>query len=47
MRANEKRKGLWIDLAVYAAAFGAAAVPFALLDGLFAAEASFTATADR
>ena len=42
---NEKTKGLIIDIAVYAAAFGIASVPFALISGMFVSTAVFTAVA--
>ncbi|MBO4276987.1 MAG: DUF1295 domain-containing protein [Clostridia bacterium] len=40
-----KTKGVLTDLLVYTAAFAAGAVPFALLDNMFAATAAFTAAA--
>ena len=42
---NNKIKGLLVDLAAYALAFGIAAIPFLRIDNLFAAAAAFTATA--
>ena len=42
---KEKTKGLLIDAAVYAAAFGIALVPFIFIDDIFGATAAFTATA--
>ena len=42
---TKKTKGLLFNLLLYAAAFTAGAVPFALIDGLLLAEAVFTATA--
>ena len=42
---KEKNKGMLVDLAVYAAAFGAGLVPYLLLDDMFAATAAFTAAA--
>ena len=42
---KEKTKGLLIYIAVYLLAFGAAAVPFALIGNIFGATAAFTATA--
>ena len=42
---NEKRKGLLLDLVVYAAAFAIAAVPFRAIGNIFAATAVFTAVA--
>ena len=42
---KEKTKGLMIDIAVYAVAFGAAAFPFAYINGILASSAAFTACA--
>ena len=42
---TEKAKGLLTDIAVYAAAFCVAAVPFAKIDNIFAAAAVFTSVA--
>ena len=42
---KEKRKGLLIDLVLYAAAFTAAAIPFRAIENIFTATAAFTAVA--
>ena len=42
---NERTRGLVVDIAVYAAAFGIALIPYALTDGMLASTAVFTAVA--
>ena len=42
---KEKTKGVLIDVAVYAAAFGTAAIPFVLIENIYFATAAFTAVA--
>ena len=42
---SEKNKGMLVDVAVYAVAFGIAAVPFYMIGNIFAAAAVFTALA--
>ena len=42
---TDKQKGLLADVLIYAAAFALGAIPFALVDNVYAATAAFTATA--
>ena len=42
---NEKRKGLLLDAALYAAAFALAWIPFSAIENVFVAAAAFTACA--
>lgn len=45
MKTNPKIRGMLIDLAVYALAFGVSLVPFLLIENMFLASAAMTATA--
>ena len=42
---TEKQKGLLTDAAIYFGAFGAASIPFAVIEDMFLASAAFTAAA--